>query len=140
MPAIQDIQAWYVINSSLSLDCSIPEQQWAATNSSYVAGIPSDGSEHYFMCTAFGLKPKHHLSTGAKVGIAVAVIILFAVLLILALQLYKKRRAKKNSQLAIPLSEHELDQRMSSSGGRPPPYAESIASDIGPLVEPKSGV
>ena len=92
------------------------------------------------MCSASSLETKPHLSTGAKVGIAVAVVLLIAALLFLALPLYKKRRAKKNADPAIPLSDHELDQRVSTGVERPPPYAESIASDIGPLAEPKSSV
>lgn len=139
MPAIQDVQTWVEISSELSLDCSIPEAQFAKTNSSYVAGIESFGAAHDIICQ--GLQKKH-LSTGAKVGIALGVIALVifkaAVLFILI-----RRRAKKNTQPAMPVSNHELDERVPSSVARvqwerPPPYAESIQSDIGPLAEPKS--
>lgn len=140
MPAIQDVQTWVEIDSSLSLDCSTPESQFAKTNSSYVAGAQSYGAAHVIHCKGF---EKKHISTGAKVGIAFGVIALLALIAAVALMVFRKKKTKRNTQPAMPVSDHELDQRVSTPverRERPPPYAESVASDIGPLAEPKSGV
>jgi hypothetical protein len=136
MPAIQDIQSWVEVKSELPLDCTTAQEQFAKTNSNFVAGVPSSGDDHIFSCKSFAKKP---LSTGAKIGIALGVVVFVKVLVIVAVVLLKKRKVKKDVPTVIPLEDRELDQR-ASHGERPPPYAESIVSDIGPLAEPKSAV
>jgi hypothetical protein len=151
MPAIKDVQAFVVIDSLLPLDCSVPEKQFAKTNNNFVAGEASLDSAHYISCKS---SAKKRLSTGAKVGIAFGVIAFFAAFLFVVFIFARKWRSKKggkrDAQPAVPVFDHELDlrvpthhqldQRPLANLERPPPYAESVHSDIGPLAEPKSGV
>ena len=142
MPAIKDIQTWVEIASSLPMDCSIPQNQWAQTNSSFVAGVPTDSDVHSFACQSL-VQKKTGLSTGAKVGIAFAAIFFLAVLLAFTLLSTKQCKGTRIAKPAIPVSEHELEQRWPTTPmdrERLPPYTESIASDIGPIAEPKSAV
>ena len=53
------------------MDCGIPEKQFAQTNDSYVAEVQSDESAHSFHCKN---EVKKHISTGADISIAFAVI------------------------------------------------------------------
>jgi len=141
MPAIQDIQTWVEVTSEVSLDCGPAHAQWLKTNSSYVAGTPSNGSAHVFSCESSGKKP---MSTGVKVGLAVGLIVLLAVLfgaVVWSMKNWWRWKAKNNAQGRAPISDHELGHVTSpTQGERPPsykPYPASVHSEIGPLAEPK---
>lgn len=124
------------VSSDVPLDCTTAHNQFLKANSNYVAGSQPGSVAHVFACESFA---KKHLSTGARVGIAFGIFVSVAVsVLVLARMIMKRMRAKRNILAAAPSSDYELEQRVSTRVDAPPPYADSMTSEIGQLVEPKS--
>lgn len=141
MPAIQDIQTWVEVTSTVSLNCATAKAQWAKTNSSYVAGTPSNGAAHVFSCDSSAKKP---MSVGGKIGMALGIILLVGVLfttIIWSTKNWWRRRMMKGTPGEVMITDHELGHVTSpTQGERPPsykPYPASVHSEIGPLAEPK---
>jgi hypothetical protein len=145
MLSITTIQSWVEVISSVDIDCSVASGQYASVSTAPF--ISSVGDTHVFTCRSTA---KHSMSTGKKVGLAFGILAILGVLLgtsIWALKNYwgRKGRGKRGNveETAVGTGGCELGDMYKGQGHvvaseRPPPYAASVHSDLGPLAEPKS--